>query len=185
MWLPAGAPAVHDGAMTPAIRPCTADDAPALALVAQATMLETFAGVLDGADLVANALHDRNAAAFARWLAEPDARLWLAELKGAPFGYAGLAAPDLPQETTRNDIELKRIYVLSRFHGGGAAAMMMQTAIAAATEMGKTRMLLGVKADNHRALGFYAKHGFTQIGTRRFKVGANLYDDAVLARPLP
>ena len=170
--------------MTIAIRPCSPADAPALALVAQATMLETFAGVLDGADLVANALNDRNAEAFAKWLAEPDARLWLAELQGAPIGYAGLAAPDLPQHTTPDDIELKRIYMLSRFHGGGLASALMETAIVEARAVGKTRMLLGVKADNTRALAFYAKHGFTQIGARRFLVGANYYDDAVLARPL-
>jgi len=166
------------------IRPCTAADAPALALVAQATMLEAFAGVIDGADLVANALNDRNAAAFGHWLAEPEARLWLAELRGAPIGYAGLSAPDLPVPSTSDDIELKRIYALSRFHGGGLAAQMMETALVEALAMGKSRVLLGVKADNTRAIAFYAKHGFAHIGTRRFLVGATYYDDVVLARPL-
>ncbi|HVY86567.1 MAG TPA: GNAT family N-acetyltransferase [Caulobacterales bacterium] len=170
--------------MDTTIRRCTADDASALALVAQATMLETFAGVIDGADLVANTLEARNAASFARWLAEPEARLWLAELKGAPIGYAGLATPDLPLPTTHNDIELKRIYVLSRFQGGGPAGRLMDAAVDAAKAMGKARVLLGVKADNHRALAFYAKHGFAVIGTRRFLVGANYYDDAVLAKAL-
>ena len=43
------------------------------------------------------------------------------------------------------------------------------------------RLVLGVKNDNHRAIGFYTKQGFRQIGTRRFDVGGTLYDDVVLA----
>ena len=38
-----------------------------------------------------------------------------------------------------------------------------------------------MKNDNHRAIGFYTKQGFRQIGTRRFDVGGTLYDDVVLA----
>ncbi|MES1197025.1 MAG: GNAT family N-acetyltransferase [Pseudomonadota bacterium] len=167
-----------------AIRRCTPADAPALALVAQATMLEAFAGVIEGADLVANVLNDRNASAFEYWLAEPEARLWLAELRDAPIGYVGLAAPDLPLPVMSDDIELKRIYALTRFHGGGIANTLMHTALDEARAMGKARMLLGVKADNARAIAFYAKHAFTTIGTRRFLVGANYYDDVVMARAL-
>ncbi|HVZ99553.1 MAG TPA: GNAT family N-acetyltransferase [Caulobacterales bacterium] len=166
------------------IRRCAPVDAPALALVAQATMLETFAGAIEGADLIANVLGARDAASFDTWFAEPDARLWLAELRGAPVGYAGLSAPDLPQETSEADIELKRIYLLSRFQGGGVAAQLMDAALSEARAMGKARVLLGVKADNARAIAFYAKHGFAPIGARRFLVGANYYDDVVMARAL-
>ena len=41
-----------------------------------------------------------------------------------------------------------------------------------------------MKDDNHRAIRFYAKHGFRQIATRRYDVGGTLYDDVVLARDL-
>ena len=46
------------------------------------------------------------------------------------------------------------------------------------------RLLLGVKQDNERAIGFYRKQGFEQIATRRFDVGGTFYDDVVLARAL-
>jgi hypothetical protein len=58
----------------------------------------------------------------------------------------------------------------------------MDTVVAAST--GAVRLLLGVKSDNNRALAYYAKHQFAQIGTRRFKVGEKAYDDFVLARTL-
>jgi diamine N-acetyltransferase len=78
--------------------------------------------------------------------------------------------------------ELKRIYLLSRFQGSTIASALMQAVVAHA--QGARRLLLGVKDDNHRALSFYAKHGFETIGTRRFDVGGRTYDDFVLARPL-
>jgi ribosomal protein S18 acetylase RimI-like enzyme len=79
-------------------------------------------------------------------------------------------------------VELKKIYVLSRFHGSGIALQLLNAAVKHAA--GLNRLLLGVKADNHRAIAFYHKQGFDEIGTRRFDVGGTLYDDIVLARDL-
>ena len=58
----------------------------------------------------------------------------------------------------------------------------MQRALEAA--QGHRRLLLGVYAQNDRALAFYRKQGFADLGTRQFNVGGKLYDDLVLARPL-
>jgi diamine N-acetyltransferase len=50
--------------------------------------------------------------------------------------------------------------------------------------MGKKRLLLGVHAENAKALGFYRKNGFEQVGTRTFQVGASVFHDFVLGRPV-
>ena len=97
------------------------------------------------------------------------------------MAYALLTAPEL-DAAQDGDIELKKIYLLSRFHGGGVARDLLAAALAGAT--GHKRLLLGVKNDNARAIAFYQKHGFQTIGTRRFAVGGTLYDDLVLARDL-
>lgn len=164
-----------------AIRPCTDQDAGRLALVAQHTFAEAFAGVLAPEHIASHCLNKLSVGAFALWLAEPEARLWLAE-DGLPVGYAGLARPDLPQLTTAADIELKRIYLMRAFHGRGVADALMNAALDEARAMGKARLLLGVKDDNHRAIAFYKRHGFAAIGTRQFRVGDGLYDDLVMAR---
>ena len=80
------------------------------------------------------------------------------------------------------DIELKKIYLLSRFHGSGIAGRLFEAALTGAA--GHDRLLLGVKQDNERAIAFYRKQGFEQIATRRFDVGGTFYDDVVLARAL-
>lgn len=168
-------------------RPAVAADAPALSLVAGATFLETFAGIIPGSDIVAHVAVNNGAEKFADWIADPQCRVWVAELEstGAPVGYALLTPPDLPAIPTDSaDIELKRIYILSRYQGGGLASRMMEAAIGAAQDMGKTRLLLGVYVANDRAIAFYRKQGFDSIGERRFQVGAALFEDKIMARPL-
>ena len=164
------------------IRPAAAGDADALALVGSATFLDAYAGAIDGAGLIAHCAEHHSGAAYGRLL-EAGAKAWLVEMApgGSPIGYALACAPELEQAQP-GDWELKRIYVLSRFHGSGVSAALLDAVIAAAGD--HQRLLLGVKNDNHRALRFYRKHGFTEAGTRTFQVGACRYDDFVLARPL-
>jgi len=168
------------------IRPCGPGDAAALALVGQATFLETYADVLPAADIVAHCAREHGEARYAAWLEQADYRLWIAELAatGVGVGYAVLCLPDLPVPLEPGDLELKRIYLLSKYQGGGVGARMMATACHAAQAAGARRILLGVYGINHAAIAFYTRQGFTQAGVRQFRVGANTYDDLVLARDL-
>ena len=172
--------------MSVTIRPCVAGDETALALVGQATFLETYAGVLPSSDILSHCKSQHSEQLYADWLAKPGYRLWAAEMDegGAVVGYAALTPPDLPVATGERDVELKRIYVLNRFHGTGLGAKLMTTAIDSASSDGFTRMLLGVFGGNSRAIAFYARQGFAEAGVRKFRVGANEYDDLVLARSL-
>lgn len=164
------------------IRTAGADDTAALALVGAATFLETFAGVLAGDAIVAHCARAHTPQAYAGYLAG-SAHAWLAERDpgGAPIGFALLTPADLPCSRD-GDVELKRIYTLSRFHGLGIGAALMDAVLDAAK--GAKRLLLGVYAGNERAIAFYRKQGFVPVGERRFDVGGTLYDDLVLARPL-
>jgi ribosomal protein S18 acetylase RimI-like enzyme len=60
----------------------------------------------------------------------------------------------------------------------------MNEALQSAKDRGAARLLLGVYGQNAAAIGFYQRLGYRQVGTRRFQVGANLYDDVILALPL-
>jgi GNAT superfamily N-acetyltransferase len=168
--------------MTVTIRRCEAGDAPALSLIGQATILETYARVLPLSDLLHHCRVQHGEALYADWLGRSDHRLWLAETAtGAPVGYMALTPADLPVPAGRKDVELRRIYLLHPFHGGGMGARMMRTAIEAATAAGFERLLLSVYSKNAQALGFYARQGFSQAGVQKFRVGANDYDDLVLS----
>ena len=162
------------------LREATIADAGRLSLVSNATFLETFAGMIAGDALVAHCAR-RHAPEYLAGLLRNGARGWLAEIDGAPVGYALLTAPEL-DAAQDGDIELKKIYLLSRFHGSGIATRLLDAVRTAAH--GHARLLLGVKDDNRRAIAFYTKQGFRQIATRRFDVGGTLYDDVVLALDL-
>ncbi len=166
--------------MTPwTLRRAGPGDAEALALVGAATFLETYAGEMSGADIVAHCATRHAASLYAAWLAQ-GWPVWLAEApQGAPVGYAVLAEPDIPQRKP-GDQELKRIYVLSRLHGSGAGQALFAAAVEEARARTAPRLLLGAYARNHRARAFYRRVGFQEIGSRTFTVGATIFDDDVV-----
>lgn len=185
------------------LRPATIDDAPALALVGAATFLEAFTWMLPGADIIAHCAKNHTADAYRSALAQPQTRITLAVTStgGSPVGYAMLTAPDLPTfDLHPGDIELKRIYLLSRFRSRHTAPVLdaarqpipnlsagqalMSAAIADAQSMGCRRLLLGTNADNQRAISFYRRNHFTDAGTRSFQVGNQCCCDLIMARPL-
>jgi len=168
------------------LRRASADDAAALSLVAGATFLEAFAGVLDGADIVAHVARNSSAAAFAHYMAKPGHVATLAELTtgAAPAGYTLLTPPDLPVDAEAGDIELKRIYALATEYGSGLGAALLERAFDDARAMGRRRMVRGVYGGTVRAHRFYEKHGFAVVGARRFLVGATWHDDRIYGRPL-
>lgn len=168
------------------IRRCSVEDAATLALVGAATFLDAFSGVLPGRSIVQHCKVNHSVEAYAGYLSQPESRVWLAEteVQEGPVGYAMLTKPDLPVEVTAQDVELKRIYVLTRFHGTGAGKRLMETAMEEARTMARRRMLLGVHAENVRALAFYERAGFEVVGKRTFQMGFDVFDDLVLGREL-
>jgi ribosomal protein S18 acetylase RimI-like enzyme len=169
------------------LRECTPADAPTLAIISAATLLEAFAGLVPGDALLAHCAKNHIPSAYLSYLEKPETRIWLAEVSpgAAPIGYAMLTTPDFPPELIHTgDLELRRIYLFSKFHGTGAGRSMMELAIASARNQRATRLLLGVHPDNQRAIAFYRKNGFVQIGTRTFHVGASTFEDPVFALTL-
>ena len=169
------------------LRRCSLQDAEALALVGAATFLEAFAGILPGHAIIQHCARNNNPDAFRKYLSHDRVRAWLAVMRegDAPVGYAMLTPPDLPlPDIAPADIELKRIYLFSRFQGSGVGQQLMDAAVEGARQLGANRLLLGVYAGNARALRFYGRNGFEQIGTRTFTVGTLVCDDFVLGRPL-
>jgi ribosomal protein S18 acetylase RimI-like enzyme len=173
------------------IRACTADDIPTLTLIGAATVLESFAGLLPGPAILAHCQKNHTPAVYTEYLSKPTTFAWLAEIPPAvgtgpaPIGYAMLTAPDFPAELMQEgDLELKRIYAFSRFHGTGVGLALMAAAVEQARRSGARRVLLGVHSDNARAIAFYRRNGFVEIGRRHFHLGPDVFDDPVLALTL-
>ena len=196
-----------DATETVTLRRATLADAPALALTGAATFLEAFTWMLPGADIVAHALKNHTADAYTHYLADPNTRITVAvtgpavgfpDEPGSIVGYVMLCTPELPTiDVAPTDIELKRIYLFSRFRSvpvleaTGAtipnlrpAQALMDAAVADARALGGKRLLLGTHATNLRAIAFYHRNGFVEVGTRVFRVGSQQCCDLILAKPL-
>ncbi|MEM0985992.1 MAG: N-acetyltransferase [Pseudomonadota bacterium] len=168
-----------------AIRPATHNDVDILSVVGAGTFLESFADTLPGPDIALHCQNEHSAEAYAKIL-RSGARAWLACIAntGAVIGYALNTAPNIPIARTSGDIELKRIYLLSKYQGVGAGRALMKAAIKDASERRAERLILGVYCNNGNAMGFYRAMGFRTIGTRRFTVGTGTYEDLVFALEL-
>jgi ribosomal protein S18 acetylase RimI-like enzyme len=169
------------------LRACVPGDEHALALLGAATFLETYAGLIDGQDLIAHVRHQHDAQVYAAWLAGHGAQLWIAEVApgASPVGYLVLTAPELPLPVHDGDREVRRLYVLERYRRSGAGRRLMAAAAAQIQGSGGGRLLLGVYSRNAAALAFYAALGYLTVGTRQFQVGSQHYDDYILALELP
>lgn len=165
------------------LRPCVDGDEDALSLIGQATFLETFAGVLSGRDILSHCAVAHSAGTYRSWLGNPSCKLWVAEVDpgNAPVGFMVVAPAQLPlPDTSERDLEIKRIYLLRAFQGGGTGRRMVEAAKEHARMCGADRLLLGVYAHNETAIGFYRRAGFQKLGTRKFNVGGCDYDDHIM-----
>ena len=168
----------------PTIRQCTPADAPALGLVGATTFLETFAGVLDGQAVVAHCAQAHDPVRYIQLLGL-GCRIWIAEAEPdrCPVGYA-VVGPSLLPIARPGELDVKRIYVLSRWHGSGVGEALMDQAVDYARSDHQERLIVGVYVGNTRAQAFYERWGFAKIGQRTFSVGPKQYEDYVYALTL-
>ncbi len=166
------------------LRRATADDAAKLSLIGSASFLETFANDHPGDATVAFLRTSHSESAWAKTLADPACAAWIVEeVGGCPIGYAVLTPGALPG-TTPADAELKRIYVLSRWHGTGIGRDLYAVAEAEARRRRAARLVLSVYTRNARAIRFYEKQGFVTIGQAVFAEFPVEFADNVLAKIL-
>jgi diamine N-acetyltransferase len=168
------------------IRRASAADAAAVAAFAARTFHDTFGqdnSVEDMALYLQSAFsHDMQAAE----LASPDIVTFLAEQDGATIAFAMVRrnGPMPDCVTVPDPIELWRFYVDRTWHGRGVASALMDAALDAVRVLGGRSVWLGVWEQNARAIAFYTKHGFVDIGSHDFMVGNDRQTDRVLVRRL-
>jgi diamine N-acetyltransferase len=165
-------------------RRATRDDAERLAAFAARTFRHTYE-----AHNTAEDMRDYLASAFgterqARELGHPSTITMLAESGVDLVGYAQLRIGRAPAATPDADVEIYRFYVDASAHGTGVAQALMHATIDAARGVGASQLWLGVWERNSRAIAFYQKCGFSDVGTQIFKLGNDEQTDRVLVKPV-
>ncbi|MFI5240020.1 MAG: GNAT family N-acetyltransferase [Gemmatimonadales bacterium] len=116
-------------------------------------------------------------------IAEPRGAVFLLEWDSAIVGYAQLrrGCACIASEAVTS-VELKRFYVASAWHGHGLAQRLMQRALRYASECGADVIWLAVWEHNPRAISFYRKFGFAEIGRQSFLLGSDDQTDMIMSR---
>ena len=167
------------------IRRGVAADASALAAFAARTFHETFAADNRPEDMAAHLTSAFGVAQQTRELGDPDVATLLAFRTATLVAFAQVRRkPPPPCVTQPRPIELQRFYVDRPAHGTGVAQTLMAAARRAAHEFGGEYLWLGVWERNPRAIAFYAKAGFRDVGSTVFQVGPDRQTDRVLVAPL-
>ncbi len=167
------------------LRAAVAADAEALARFAERTFRDTF-----GPHNRADDMDDYCRAAFTieRQRAEiedPDRQVLLLERAGELAAYAMLWAGPVPACVTGGDaVELLHFYVDRAWHGRGLAGELMGATMAAAGRRGARTVFLAVWEHNLRAISFYTKQGFRDVGSRPFQLGSDLQTDRLMVAPV-
>ena len=134
-----------------------------------------------------------NPQVFEQYLADPNARCFLAVSEGQLLAYTliFLRSPkEMPRGNGKYPLDdhaayLSKCYVREDAHGTGIAGAILENTIRSAREEGASQIVLGTHIYNERAQRFYRKHGFKKAGRRRFRLSANTEaTDVVMIRPM-
>jgi RimJ/RimL family protein N-acetyltransferase len=167
------------------IRRAGVDDAPALAAFAERTFRETFAADNNPDDFE---LYVRSAFGHAIQRAElcdPNVVTLILDAGAGPAGYAQLwtaSEPEVPMPGRA--IELRRFYIDRPWHGRGLARTLMAAVEREAADRGAVALWLGVWEQNRRAIAFYRKCGFLDVGSHVFVLGRDPQTDRIMMRPV-
>jgi diamine N-acetyltransferase len=116
-------------------------------------------------------------------LADPRHPVFLAEQHGEVVGYVMLREGSAPESVADAEaIEIARLYAVKRLIGAGIGPTLMQRCIDEAASRGKRMIWLGVWEHNARAIAFYQRWGFVDVGSQIFMLGRDEQTDRVMAR---
>ena len=167
------------------IRHGRASDATALAELAGRTFRETFADGSSAEDLALHLAQAYGTPQQQHELDDPDVTTLLVETEGQLAGYAQVRSGVTPQCVSgESPLELWRFYIAQPWHGRGLAQALMSRVELEALQRGCRTLWLGVWEHNTRAIAFYQKSGFTDVGSHVFMVGTDAQTDRILVRSL-
>ena len=167
------------------IRRATVADAADLAQLAAETFAETFGKANTAEDLDAHLKSAYGVPQQAAEIQDPERLTLLAFNAGILVGFAQVRRKESPGCVVGEaPVELQRLYLASSAQGSGLASDLMKCARQAAQELGGTHLWLGVWEHNPRAIAFYRKAGFVEVGSHTFVVGSDAQRDLVLVTPL-
>lgn len=167
------------------LRPGQQSDALTVAALSVQVFLDTYA--TDGVrpDLAREAFREYSEQAFLGRLADPNRRFILAEGQQALVGFAEVHSG--PREAPVPDlhgVELVRLYVQPQAQRSGVGTALLDAAEKLALSARAPALWLTVWEGNRRALAFYARSGYADMGATVHAFEGREYANRVVAKLL-
>jgi diamine N-acetyltransferase len=165
------------------LRHAVPEDSLCLSVLAMQVFLDTYATEGIRPALAREVLSSYSQARFNVAIADPRAKVVVAEHKGHMVGFAHVTL-SAHHELAPSGVqaELLRLYVQEPFTGVKVGTKLLAEAETLAAAAGATVMWLTPWVHNHRALAFYAHRGYEDFGLTYFTFEDESHENRVLAR---
>ena len=167
------------------IRYATPSDAHNLAALAEETFRGTFGSDNTVEDMDRHCQASYGEAMQLAEIADPQMTTLVCEQDGNLIAFAQLRWSDAPDcVSAKSPGEIQRIYVAKAWHGKGIAHQLMASCLKEMVDRKSDVVWLGVWERNPRAIAFYKKIGFAEVGSHVFPLGTDPQRDIVMVRPI-
>ena len=167
------------------IRRARAEDAKLISVLGSVTFYEAYFEQDDPPDLANYIYESFNLEKVLSEIGDENAAFFIIHQNHHAVGYAKLREDSevycVDSETA---VELQRIYLVERFFGTGVGEIFLKHCLEFAKSKGFKTLWLGVWEENRRAIKFYEKHGFRQVGTITFPYGETVGTNWVMEKVL-
>ena len=169
----------------PSLRPAVAADALSIAVLGQQVFLDTYAtdGIRPEIAREVRSLFDLDV--VSALLAAPSTRCVVAERTGHLIGFAQCATDDTHTHVRADrPIKLNRLYVQERFSGTGVGTVLLARVESLARLEGSDALWLTTWVGNARALAFYPRRGYVDVGKTLYVFEDEAHENRVFAKAL-
>lgn len=163
------------------VKMATNSDAKILTELSRTTFIETFAKDNRKEDMDLYIAKTFGVDKQLKEIQDPKRRIAIAWSNSEATGFLHLieSEPD-PSVKGPKPLEILRLYVDARWHGKGVGPALMEKVIQIAANEGFQTLWLGVWEHNLRAISFYRKYGFQEIGKHGFQLGHDNQVDLIM-----
>ncbi|MCC7375847.1 MAG: GNAT family N-acetyltransferase [Verrucomicrobiales bacterium] len=162
------------------IRPATEADVPVLGALARLIWHVSFRDIVTPEQIEYMLAQRYDPDVLRKVLAAGEPAYEILRVDGEPVAYAAYLPTDRPDE-----FKLQQLYVHPEWQGRGLGGLLMDRVETVARQHGRTRLVLTVNRNNHRAKAAYEKRGFRVRESAQFDIGGGfIMDDFVMEKVL-
>ena len=167
------------------IRAINLKDLQTLQSISKKTFTETFASSNTKENMDKYLEESLSLEKLTEELSNPNSFFYFIEDNHTPIGYLKLNIGASQTELNDNAaLEIERIYVTQAYQGKKVGQQLYEKAIQVAKEKGVEYIWLGVWEENHKAIQFYTKNGFTAFDKHIFILGDESQTDIMMKLPI-